>query len=137
MSLNSGVTHVLDSYRFPGSPPLPRDLVRYPCAARQDGAPAQLAHWLPYCKCIRRAFPTSRHTPSRLAQCSATSPRLGCDCSAANRGPNTTPVVSPDYSALLESKEFEKKQLHLSTNPHFHNSRKSSNRTPLGDIPYA
>ena len=33
-------------FRGPGSPPLPRKLVRFSCAARQGGAAAQLAHLL-------------------------------------------------------------------------------------------
>ena len=37
MSLNSSVTDVLDLYKFPGSPPLPRKLVRFPALLDQPG----------------------------------------------------------------------------------------------------
>ena len=39
---------------IPGSPPLPRFLVRYPCAARPARRSAQLAHRLDSCRFIRR-----------------------------------------------------------------------------------
>ena len=61
----------------PGSPPLPRVLVRFSCAARQSGAPAQLARGI--CSAISsgggvqrqvlrtRSSPSARRRPPALA----------------------------------------------------------------------
>jgi len=55
---------------FPGSPPPPRDLVRYPCATRPARRFAQLAHHTRYCIRIRREFPAILRVYAKLAQCS-------------------------------------------------------------------
>jgi hypothetical protein len=55
---------------IPGSPPLPRFLVRYPCAARPARRSAQLAHRLDSCRFLRRELLTFHSSFTRLAQCS-------------------------------------------------------------------
>ena len=59
---------------FPGSPPLPRNLVWCPCAARPARRSAQLAHRSRYSKHIRREITAETHGYARLAQCSPETP---------------------------------------------------------------
>jgi len=59
---------------IPGSPPLPRNLVRCPCAARPARRSAQLAHRSRYSKHFRREITAETHGYARLAQCSPETP---------------------------------------------------------------